>query len=102
MNVLEAVVTDKKSKKEILFPGKLYSLTKLQNFLGKKYKMPMEKSLSIVQKLYENGYDGLLLDDHVPYLANDTRWGHTSRAYEFGYITGLAAATESAVKIIGE
>lgn len=56
MNVLEAVVTDKKSKKEILFPGKLYSLTKLQNFLGKKYKMPMEKSLSIVQKLYENGY----------------------------------------------
>ena len=31
-------------------------LTKLQNFLGKKYKMPMEKSLSIVQKLYENGY----------------------------------------------
>ena len=56
MNVLEAVVTDKKSKKEILFPGKLYSLTKLQNFLGKKFKMPMEKSLSIVQKLYENGY----------------------------------------------
>ena len=56
MNVFEAVVTDKKSKKEILFPGKLYSLTKLQNFLGKKYKMPMEKSLSIVQKLYENGY----------------------------------------------
>ncbi len=56
MNVLEAVVTDKKSKKEILFPGKLYSLTKLQNFLGKKYKMSMEKSLSIVQKLYENGY----------------------------------------------
>ena len=56
MNMLEAVVTDKKSKKEVLFPGKLYSLTKLQNFLGKKYKMPMEKSLSIVQKLYENGY----------------------------------------------
>ncbi len=56
MNKLEALVTDKKSKKEILNPGKLYSLTKLQNFLGKKYKMPMEKSLSIAQKLYENGY----------------------------------------------
>ncbi len=52
MNVLDAIVTDKK----FLFPGKLYSLTKLQNFLGKKYKMPMEKSLSVVQKLYENGY----------------------------------------------
>ena len=53
----------------------------------------------IMRELYENGYDGLLLDDHVPYLANDTRWGHTSRAYEFGYISGLAAATEAAMKI---
>ena len=56
MNKLEAIVTDKKAKKEVLNPGKLYSLTKLQNFLGKKYKMPMEQSLSIAQKLYENGY----------------------------------------------
>ncbi|MBR2337648.1 MAG: topoisomerase C-terminal repeat-containing protein [Clostridia bacterium] len=56
MNLLDAVVTDKKAKKEILNPGKLYSLTKLQNVLGKKHKMPMEKSLSIAQKLYENGY----------------------------------------------
>ena len=56
----------------------------------------------IMRELYENGYDGLLLDDHVPYLANDTRWGHTSRAYEYGYITGLAAATESAIKMNGE
>lgn len=56
MNKLDAVVTDKKAKKDILPPGKLYSLTKLQNFLGKKYKMPMERSLAIAQKLYENGY----------------------------------------------
>lgn len=56
MNKLDAVVTDKKSKKEMLSAGKLYSLTKLQNYLGKKYKMPMEKSLAIAQKLYENGY----------------------------------------------
>lgn len=56
MNKLEALVTDKKAKKEILNPGKLYSLTKLQNYLGRKFKMPMEKSLSIAQKLYENGY----------------------------------------------
>ena len=56
MNKLDAIVTDKKAKKEIFNPGKLYSLTKLQNFLGKKYKMPMEKSLAIAQKLYENGY----------------------------------------------
>lgn len=49
-------VTDKKVKKEILPPGKLYSLSKLQNVLGKKYKMSMADSLAIVQKLYEEGY----------------------------------------------
>lgn len=56
MNKLPAIVTDKTFKTEILGAGKLYSLTKLQNYLGKKYKMTMEKSLAIAQKLYENGY----------------------------------------------
>ncbi len=56
MNAAGAVVTDKKSKKETLNPGKLYSLSKLQNFLEKKYKMSMDESLAIVQKLYEAGY----------------------------------------------
>ena len=55
-NKEKAVVVDKKVKKDILNPGKLYSLTKLQNYLGKKYKMSMDKSLAIVQKLYEEGY----------------------------------------------
>lgn len=56
MNRLEAVVTEKKTRKEILPAGKLYSLSKLQSYLGKKFKMPMEKSLAVCQKLYENGY----------------------------------------------
>ncbi|MEG1647189.1 MAG: DNA topoisomerase [Bacilli bacterium] len=51
-----ALVISKKNKKDILEAGKLYSLSKLQNFLGKKYKMSMDKSLEIIQKLYENGY----------------------------------------------
>lgn len=55
-NEAQTVVTGRKSKKDKLAPGKLFSLSKLQNLLGKKYKMPMEKSLSIVQKLYEEGY----------------------------------------------
>ena len=55
-NKEDAVVTDKKVKKDSLKPGKLYSLTKLQNVLGKKYKMPMEESLKILQGLYEKGY----------------------------------------------
>ena len=55
-NAAGAVVTAKKTKKDKLLPGKLYSLSKLQNVLGKKYKMSMAESLEIVQKLYEEGY----------------------------------------------
>ena len=55
-NASTAVVKSVKRKKETLSPGKLYSLSKLQNVLGKKYKMSMKQSLDIIQKLYENGY----------------------------------------------
>ncbi|MBQ9468454.1 MAG: topoisomerase C-terminal repeat-containing protein [Clostridia bacterium] len=55
-NEAGAVVTSVKNKKETLSPGKLYSLSKLQNVLGKKFKMPMNESLEIVQRLYEQGY----------------------------------------------
>ncbi len=55
-NICDATVTSVKYKKDTLFCGKLYSLSKLQNVLGKKYKMSMAQSLAIVQKLYENGY----------------------------------------------
>ena len=56
LNRRGAVVTSVKKKKEVIAPGKLYSLSKLQNVLGKKYKMSMAQSLEIVQKLYEEGY----------------------------------------------
>ena len=55
-NATGAVVTSVKNKKDKLFPGKLYSLSKLQNVLGKKYKMSMQESLTLVQGLYEKGY----------------------------------------------
>ena len=55
-NAVPAVVTAVKRKKETLSPGKLYSLSKLQNVLSKKYKMSMTESLEIIQKLYEAGY----------------------------------------------
>ena len=56
LNAAEAVVAEKKKKKTTLQPGKLYSLSKLQNVLGKKFKMPMEESLKLTQELYEAGY----------------------------------------------
>lgn len=55
-NKTGAVVSGKKSKKDSLSAGKLYSLSKLQNVLGKKFKMSMDESLKIVQGLYEKGY----------------------------------------------
>lgn len=55
-NGSEAVVTSVKTKKDTLSPPKLFSLSKLQSYLGKKYKMSMDDSLSTVQKLYESGY----------------------------------------------
>ena len=55
-NASEAKVISKKTKKETINPGKLFSLSKLQSLLGKKYKMSMAESLAIVQKLYEEGY----------------------------------------------
>ena len=55
-NAEKTIVTAVKQKKEKLFAGKLYSLSKLQNVLGKKYKMSMQESLSVVQDLYEKGY----------------------------------------------
>ena len=48
----------------------------------------------VMQALYENGYNGLVLDDHVPFINNDTRWGHTARANAFGYLRGMQKMLE--------
>lgn len=52
----DAIVTSVKTKKDTMYPPKLFSLSKLQSYLGKKFKMSMDDSLNIVQKLYEEGY----------------------------------------------
>ena len=51
-----ATVTAKKKKRDVLSPPKLFSLSKLQSYLGKKYKLSMDETLNTVQKLYEEGY----------------------------------------------
>lgn len=50
--MVSSVITERKT----IAPGKLYSLSKLQGVLGKKYKISPKESLEIVQKLYEAGY----------------------------------------------
>jgi len=56
LNDTELTVKAIKKKKETVKAGKLFSLSKLQGVLGKKYKMSMDESLEIVQGLYEKGY----------------------------------------------
>ena len=51
-----ALVQSIDTKEKIKSPGKLYSLSKLQGVLGKKYKMSPKESLAIVQSLYDSGY----------------------------------------------
>lgn len=55
-NNSQAIVTDITKENKIIGPGKLFSLSKLQGELGKKYKMSLDKSLQIVQSLYEKGF----------------------------------------------
>lgn len=55
-NLQEAIVTSVKKKRTTMSPPKLFSLSKLQSYLGKKFKLSMDETLSTVQKLYEDGY----------------------------------------------
>lgn len=56
LNNGKTVVSEVTSKVVSARPPKLFSLSKLQGVLGKKYKLSMKTSLSIIQKLYEQGY----------------------------------------------
>ena len=48
----------------------------------------------IMFALNKCGYKGLILDDHVPFINNDTRWGHTARSNAFGYLRGMKKMME--------
>lgn len=39
--------------------------------------------------LHKHGFNGFILDDHVPRMDNDTAWGHRGHAYTIGYLQGL-------------
>lgn len=45
--------------------------------------------------LRDGGFDGFIMDDHVPHMVNDTVWGHRGRAYATGYIKGLCRMLEA-------
>ncbi len=38
----------------------------------------------VMSLLDKHGFDGFILDDHVPHMDHDTKWGHRGRAYAIG------------------
>ncbi|MCB1741328.1 MAG: mannonate dehydratase, partial [Gammaproteobacteria bacterium] len=51
--------------------------------------------VAVMRLLVEAGFDGILIDDHVPHMVNDTEWMHRGRAYSAGYIKGLMHAVQA-------
>lgn len=51
--------------------------------------------VAVLRELLESGFDGFVIDDHVPHLVDDTVWGHRGRAYATGYIAGILRALRS-------
>lgn len=49
-------------------------------------------AVAVLRVLRDAGFDGFVIDDHVPHVVDDTVWGHRSRAYATGYITGVLRA----------
>lgn len=60
-------------------------------FLGEGNQDPV----AIVRALDRSGFDGFMIDDHVPHLIDDTEWGHRGRAHATGYLQALVAAVTS-------
>jgi mannonate dehydratase len=46
----------------------------------------------VMRLLLQNGFDGFLLDDHVPKMDGDSDWSHRGRAHAIGYMQGLIRA----------
>jgi mannonate dehydratase len=50
--------------------------------------------VAALRTLMEVGFEGFIIDDHVPQMVNDTGWGHRGRAFATGYISGLLQALQ--------
>lgn len=78
LNSQIATVKNIKKEEKIIAPGKLYSLSKLQGVLGKRFKMTPKKSLEIIQNLYEKGF--------VTYPRTNTEYLATNEKGKFSKI----------------
>ncbi len=51
--------------------------------------------VAAIRTLKESGFDGFIIDDHVPHMVDDTTWCHRGRAHATGYIQALVAAVNA-------
>ena len=51
--------------------------------------------VAILRALHEVGFDGFLIDDHVPAMLDDSDWHHRGRAWCTGYLKGLVQAVQA-------
>jgi mannonate dehydratase len=59
-------------------------------FLGEGNYDPAEVMLLLMR----SGFDGFVLDDHVPRMDGDSEWAHRGRAHAIGYLQGLIRMAE--------
>jgi mannonate dehydratase len=52
-------------------------------------------SVAAVRALYDVGFDGAVLPDHVPEMVDDTDWRHRGRGFTVGYLRGVIDAKQS-------
>jgi mannonate dehydratase len=45
--------------------------------------------IEAIRTLHEVGFDGFIIDDHVPEMIDDSNWRHRGHAYSTGYIMAL-------------
>lgn len=60
-------------------------------FIGEGNYDPAE----IMLLLKRSGFDGFLLDDHVPHMVDDSPYDHRGRAHAIGYMQGVLNAIET-------
>lgn len=72
LNQEATVVTEIQKKRIKSNSPKLFSLSKLQSYMGAKHKFSPDKTLQIVQNLYENGYVSYPRTN-TEYLSNDEK-----------------------------
>ncbi len=51
--------------------------------------------LAALRALHDVGFDGFLIDDHVPAMLDDSAWHHRGRAWCTGYLTALVQAVQT-------